>query len=158
MLSGELERKLRRISRGKVRIYCGDNENHPAGVYFVEKGEFIEICGIDKNWIPEHRQTYLDGRIKKGGWRRVLKILIQRKLVDRRYAEKVFGTHLAFAPFDAVKMQADPIAQRLKQAEQRSMEKILSKTGTYMPGAMDVQEMLDYRDYKKELKKQGEIL
>ena len=124
----------------------------------MQNGEFVEICGIDKNFVPEKRELWADGRIRKGGWRRVLKILIQRKLVDRRYAEKIFGTHLAFTPFDAVKMQADPIVQRLRQAEQRSMEKILSKTGVYVPGAMDVQEMLDYRDFKKTLRKQGEIL
>lgn len=158
MEPGVVQRKLYKLSKGRVRIYCGDDKTKPAGVYYVQNGEYIEICSIDKNMVPEHVERRLDGSIRKGGWRRVLRILIQRKLIDRREAERSFGTRLSYAAFNRFKLQQDPIAKLVARAKQRSVEKLMNKTGIYNPNYMDVQELLDLRDAKRRLKQEGEIL
>jgi hypothetical protein len=95
MLSGDFERKLRILNR-ELRIFCGNDDSKPAGIYHVVRGEYTEICGCDKNWLPEYVQYNEDGSIRRGGWRRVLKILINKDLIDRKEAEKVFQTHLEY--------------------------------------------------------------
>ncbi len=120
--------------------------------------DYTELCGVDKNQVPERTQRWADGRIRKGGWRRVLKILVQRKLIDKRYAQKVFNTYLNYSIFDKVKMFNDPLAKRLDKMRHRSVEKFLSKTSKFVPQALDVDELMSYRDEKKRLQIQGEIL
>lgn len=96
MLSGEFHRKLRRLNP-ELRIWCGDNDHRPACLYRVTVEGFTEICGVDKQWVPEHTEFFPDGQIKKAGWRRTLRILIQNRLVNRFSAERVFNTHLPYA-------------------------------------------------------------
>jgi len=94
MLSGDFERKLRRLNN-KLRIFCGDNDKYAAGIFIVSpSGEYTEICGIDKNYIPEFAQYSDDGRIQKGGWRRALKILIEKGLIHKNQAQKEFNAYL----------------------------------------------------------------
>ncbi len=75
----------------------------PASVFIVKNSEFEQLCGCDKNYVPEHTEFDANGFIKKGGWRRTLRILIQQKLIDRRHAERVFHAHLPYAPRNKVK-------------------------------------------------------
>ncbi len=96
MLSGEFERKLRKLNN-KLRIFCGDDDRRPAGLFTVVRGEYEQICSVDKNWVGEHTQFDAVGHILRAGWRRVLKTLIRQGYVDRFYAERVFNTHLPFA-------------------------------------------------------------
>ena len=93
MLAGEFERKLRKLNPN-LRIFCSDNSSRPAGIFTVKRGEYTEICGIDKNYLPEHITYHEDGRIARSGWRRAVKILIKKGYIDRKEAEKVFNTHL----------------------------------------------------------------
>lgn len=117
MLSGEFARKLRKLNHN-LRVFCGDNPWTPAGIFLLnansamgqEQG-YEDICGIDKNYVPEHSEWNANGTLRKGGWRRALKLLIQRRLIDRRYAEKLFSTHLGYAPLV-------PRAKRINAAEQ----------------------------------------
>lgn len=98
VLSGDFERKLRRLNK-KLHIFCGENENRPAGVWlYKSNGEYEEICGVDKNYVPEHVEYNENGTIRKGGWRRVLRLLVQRRVIDRKHAERVFGAHLPYGP------------------------------------------------------------
>lgn len=97
MLAGVFQRNLRKLNP-KLRIWCGDDDSKPASIFYVKHGEFEQVCGIDKNWIPENTQFEESGAIKKGGWRRAVRILIQKRLVDRRTAERVFNTHFPYAP------------------------------------------------------------
>lgn len=156
MMASDFQRKLRKLNR-KLKIFCGDDDTKPAGIYFVENGEYMDVCGIDKNWVPEHQERYADGRIKKGGWRRALRILIKRRLIDRHYAERVFGTHLNYSPNDSVKHFEDPIQKRRREAKKRSVEKLFNKTGIYNPNYLDEQELISIIDLKRELKAKGEI-
>lgn len=57
----------------------------------MDKGEYTELCGVAKNFVPEYSEYNAQGKMTKGGWRRVLKILIEKKLVDRRQSYKYFG-------------------------------------------------------------------
>jgi len=90
MLSGEFERKLRHLNKN-IRIFCSDDDTKAAGVYTVECGEYKQICGIDKNYIPEYPTRNKDGSYVKSGFRRAVKILINQGYIDRRLAEKEFG-------------------------------------------------------------------
>lgn len=98
MLSGEFERKIRKLNRN-LRVYCRDNPRTPAGIFLLQADGTVEdVCGIDKNYVPEHSEFHPDGQHKKGGWRRALRLLINRRLIERRQAERVFSTHLEYAP------------------------------------------------------------
>ncbi len=96
MLAGDFQRKLRKLNKD-VRIFCGDNDSRPASVFIDNDGEFDIVCAVDKNWLPEYPVFDDIGKVVKGGWRRVLKVLVQRKLVDRMRAERIFGTHLEYS-------------------------------------------------------------
>ena len=96
MLSGEFLRKIKKLNN-QLNIFCKDDDTKPAGLFHVVNGEFTEICGVDKNWIPERTIFNSNGTIFKSGWRRTLKILITKRLIDRWEAEKVFNTHLAYS-------------------------------------------------------------
>jgi hypothetical protein len=114
MLAGDFQHKLRKLNP-KLRIFCGDNDARPAGIFRVVRGEYTEICGIDKNDIPEHSIFAPHGAHIKGGWRRALKILINMGLIDRTKAEKIFRTRLHYKSPKRYKLKRDNSlpAQRL---------------------------------------------
>ena len=95
MLAGDFERKLRKLNRN-LRIFCGDDDSRAAGIYQVIRGEYTEICGVDKNELPEHSIREPNGAFIKAGWRRTLKILIKKGLIDRNKAEKLFRARLHY--------------------------------------------------------------
>lgn len=104
MLSGEFERKLRQLNPD-IRIFCGDDDTKAAGVFRtirdtsgLPNGDYQELCGCDKNWVPERTEIDETGKILRGGWRRVLRILITKHLVDRKAAERVFATNDLYRP------------------------------------------------------------
>lgn len=92
MLASDFQVNLRKLNKN-LRIWCGNNDNTPASIFFVKKGEFEQVCAVDKQWLPDHTMFKKDGTILKGGWRRPIHILIKRGLVDRFQAQKVFGTY-----------------------------------------------------------------
>lgn len=97
MLSGDFERKLRSLNKN-LRIYSGNDDSRPAGIFTVlRNGDYQEICGVDKNYLTEHIIYNDQGYIVRSGWRRPLKILINKGYIDRFKAEKVFQTHLEYS-------------------------------------------------------------
>lgn len=90
MEPGTFYRKLRSLNP-QLKIWCKDDDSKPAGLYYVKQNEYKEICGVDKGDVPERMIYNLNGTIHKAGWRRTLKILIKKGLVDKRKAEKVFN-------------------------------------------------------------------
>lgn len=126
MLSGDFARNLKKLNPN-LRIYCGDDANRPATLYYSKYNmgfeqdpeDYIEICGVDKNYLPEDPIT--DGRshIVKGGWRRVLNFLIARKLVDKQKAEKLFQTGFDRAAMMPIDSDSDPILRAIKDAQNR---------------------------------------
>jgi hypothetical protein len=115
MLSGEFERNLRKLNP-KIRIFCGDNDKRPAGVwYYTGQGQYEEICGVDKNFVPELSTFDNKGHILKGGWRRVLRLLINKNLVDRRHAERLFRTHLEYMPNKPKRLNLEEHTRKLME-------------------------------------------
>lgn len=96
MLSGEFERKLRKLNR-KLRVFCGDDDGTPAGIHILTPDGWLQVMGCDKNWVGENVEFNENGRMVRSGWRRILRSLIQKRYVDRRTAERVFNTHLPYA-------------------------------------------------------------
>jgi len=114
MLAGDFQQKLRKLNP-RLKIFCGDSNNTPASIFYVSQGEFEPICGIDKNSVPEHEIRNEDGTLFKGGWRRAIRILIQRGFVDRYKAEKIFGTHFSVRPVSKLKtLNAEEAIQKFK--------------------------------------------
>jgi len=93
MLSGDFQKKLRKCS-SKLRIFCGNDENRPAGIFDASDPE-TSIVGIDKNNVPEWPVYCLEsGRILKSGWKRALRVLIEQGHLDRARTERVFGCQI----------------------------------------------------------------
>lgn len=90
MLASTFQRNLKKLNP-KLKIYCGSMDHRPAGLWFMDKQEVHEICGVDKNYIMEWPSYDKYGKMVKGGWHRVLKMLVGLKLIDRRKSYGLFG-------------------------------------------------------------------
>lgn len=90
MLASDFQRRIKNLNP-KLRIFCGDRADTPAGLYIVEGGEYVELCGVDKNYINEWPSYNRQGKMIRGGWRRVLFLLVTKKLIDRRQSYRQFG-------------------------------------------------------------------
>lgn len=91
MLASDFQKKLRKLN-SKLHIYCGDNPAKPAGVYIINKaGEYEELCGVPKNYINEWPTYDAYGKMTRGGWNRVLRLLVYKKMADRQRTYKYFG-------------------------------------------------------------------
>lgn len=93
MEPGVFYRKLRQLNPN-LKIWCGNDDTKPAGLYYVKQDEYTEICGVDKQEVPEHTVLGDKNKIVKSGWRRTLRVLIKAKLIDQNKAEKVFNCSL----------------------------------------------------------------
>lgn len=120
----ELERRLRSLNKN-ISIYATANESRPAGVWAMvptyEGGEYQEMCGVEKYDVQEFPSYSPQGKMLKGGWHRVLTMLVGKGLIKRHESYKYFGhwdTHRE--PFiifdksnvDAAISQLTPIAYR----------------------------------------------
>lgn len=127
MMASDFQLRLRKLNP-KLKIYCGDDDSKPAGIFIIRRGEhgddlggsYDQLCSIDKNWVPEHTEFAKNGSIIKGGWRRALKILIQKGLVDRRKAERLFRTDLKYKQGKAVR--PNPLADHQKKLAEYAHE------------------------------------
>ena len=91
MMAGDFAKKLRRLNP-KLRIYAGNDDTKPAGVYLhSDTGEPTDICGVAKSWVPEFSERDTSGHILRGGWNRVLHILVSLKLIDKTRSHYFFG-------------------------------------------------------------------
>lgn len=89
MYSGEFQRCLRRLNP-KLRICCGET-SHAAGIYYIDPFEgYIQVCGVDKGWVPVATTVDDVGHILKSGWYRVVKILLANKLTTPRKVQEVW--------------------------------------------------------------------
>jgi hypothetical protein len=146
MLSGEFQRKLRAVN-SNLRIWCSDQDFRAAGIYKVNRlSEYEEVCGIDKNFVPELTTQREDGLILKGGWRRAMNILIRAKLVDRRKAERVFNTRF---DLKTRKIVIQYESEKIKKAIEKATVENMVRTGK--PALSRDQVM----DFAKEVNKEG---
>ena len=89
MLAGDFQRKIKKLNP-QLHIFCGNDDRKGAGLFRIAKGEYEAIIGVDKSFVPEWTIYDDYGHIVKSGWRRVVKNLIKRRLVNRHKAEQVF--------------------------------------------------------------------
>lgn len=90
MMASDFARKLRRLNP-KLRIYAGNDDTKAAGLWMYYQGEVRELCGVDKNYLHEWPTYTRHGKMVRGGWNRVIKMLVGTKLVDRHTSYKHFG-------------------------------------------------------------------
>lgn len=121
MLAGTFQQKIKKLNKN-LRIFCGNDNSKPAGLYIVFFGEYVPICGVDKNELPDRTIVADTGHIIKGGWRRVVNLLIQKKLVDHNKAQRVFGTELKLAN-KKIRIADDPTIAQMHEIANRAMYK-----------------------------------
>lgn len=150
MEPGVFLRKLQSLNR-ELRIFCGDEDNRPAGLWLHHNGDYIEICGVDKNAVPEHCEYHpVTGRIRKSGWRRVLKILLEKGLVNKREAQKTFNTRLDY--FTPMKLERGIILRELDEAKQIGERESIKIAGKPVPNYYRWQDLVEIHRHREQLK------
>lgn len=125
MLAGDFARNIKKLNP-HLRISCGDDAKRPAMLYFSvncnsdDDRDYIEICAVDKNYLPERTIIDETNHIVKGGWRRAMNMLISRKLVDKKRAERLFQTGFDHAVNVELNKINDPILRAIKDAQERN--------------------------------------
>src|SRR5258708_10047564 len=94
MQTRDFERKLRKLNP-KLHIYYGYDDSKSAGVWYDAPGwsgsEVEEMCGVPKDNVPEWSEMSSTGKMLKGGWNRILKLLIAKGIIDRSATYRYFG-------------------------------------------------------------------
>ena len=116
LYGSEFQRCLRRLNP-KLRVCCGETK-YAAGIYYIDPVEgYIQVCGVDKGWVPVETTVDEVGHILKSGWYRVVKILLSEKLTTPRQVQRVWPGF-----FEA----------RVPKAEWSTMDPILKKIGSFV--------------------------
>jgi hypothetical protein len=101
----------------KLRIYCGNESKQLAGLYVIENGEIIDICGVDKEYVPAYASFDNGGHVIKSGWRRVFWILLGAKYTTFEQIMKVcpgfFDSRACRADRFVGGVQGDPVENKL---------------------------------------------
>lgn len=127
MLSGDFLKLLHRLNP-KLRVCSKDNSNFAAGLYYINPYEgYVEVCGVDKNFVPERTEVDEVGHILRSGWRRVINILLAKGLTTREKVKKAlpsfFEQHVPGATFKNVDPLQAKIAKYVTDNEDRRGEK-----------------------------------
>ena len=142
MLSGDFERRIKQLNK-RFSIVCNENPKFPAALYYVMDQDRVHICGVDMSYLPEF--TVWDGRlVAKGGWRRVLKILVGKGLVDRRSVLKVFGVDMSYGWRPKQPRWEDPIEKALKEARHQAKLRAQKKSAKELEDTKDGREVHYY--------------
>jgi hypothetical protein len=83
--------KLRKLNN-RLKILGTDDRSKPLGLYYFKNLMPEYILAVDRNWLREFTEYDSVGHITHGGWRRVVQMLINKKLVSRKKAEILFST------------------------------------------------------------------
>lgn len=116
--TGEFYRNIRTLNP-KLRICCFDGSNNLAGLYYVDREGYQDVCGVDKGYVTEYTEWDSAGHIIRSGWRRVYLILLQMGLTTREKVLKIcpgFFLHWSQAMVDEdrnVKLVGNPIADKI---------------------------------------------
>lgn len=125
MQTGEFYRRIR-VLNPKLRICNFEGSGKLAGLYYVDREGYQDICGVDKGYVPEYTEWDSAGHIIKSGWRRVYLILLQLKLTTPDRVRKVcpgFYFHWEQFRVDAdrqTRIGGDPIAAKITEFSQNA--------------------------------------
>ena len=118
----DFERKLKKLNP-RIVVYYGPDPSKPAGIMYKAATwngvEYQSICGIDKGFLPEHPITDKEGHILKGGWRRVLALLVAQKIIDVHKSFKYFGPWLSHNVPAYQPHQENEIDKELKRTQEK---------------------------------------
>lgn len=150
MFSGDFLRKLKKLNKN-LTVMCGNDDTKPAGLYLMFYGEPIHICGVDRNFVPEFPTHDVKGHIIKGGWRRVLNILVGKRLIDKYEAQNVFKTQIKRLNM-TINVEEDATYRAMKQiTEERMAQKggsAVDKEGKLVP-VYRREDFMNWRDVMK---------
>lgn len=150
MLYCTFYQKIRKLNP-RLRIYGDDlAPTRPWGLYEVGKwGEKLtHICGISNSggMVYELTERRWDGYILRQGWRRVLKMLVKRNLVDPKKAASEFGTSFEGNRGRGVHIETDPLTRAMTEAKARG----LGKTG--IENYVEVDDLVDIHRWREKLR------
>jgi hypothetical protein len=96
MMSGDFQKRLK-ILNPKLKIFSDGNNGKLAGIYYIgwepnlQEYGMWDICGIDKNFIPEYPEYDSKGHLIKSGWYRVCLMLETNGFTTKEKIKKAFG-------------------------------------------------------------------
>lgn len=153
MIYGTFKQKLKKLNPN-LRIFenCAATER-PWGVYLVKHQgmELEHVCGVNPiaGMIYELTERRWDGYILRQGWRRVLKVLIAKKMVDKRQAEKVFSTSFEGNRGKGLVIEKDPLTRAMAEAKERGRNKTGVENYVEVDDLVDIHRMREkYRQDK----------
>jgi len=114
MLAGSFQNKIKKLNK-QLQFISSNDSTKPIGLYRITDNSIEHICGTDRSEIPEFTVYDKRGHILKGGWRRVLMILISKKLINKTKAEIIFSANLNTIKRDLT-IEESSIDRALKQA------------------------------------------
>lgn len=143
-------KKLRQLNP-RLRIFGDDGApTRPWGLYVLSPfgGERKHICGISKTggMVYELTERRWDGYILRQGWRRVLKLLINANVVDKKKAESVFSTSFEGNRGKGLIIEKDPITRAMEEAQARGS----AKTG--LEKYVEVDDLVDIHRWREKLR------
>lgn len=123
----------------------------PWGIYLRDKDGMKEpqhMCGINAHSlsIDEFTHRRWDGYILHQGWRRILKILADKKAIDLRKAEQLFATNLRGRFSRGVVVEKDPLTKATEEAKERSFRK------SGVADSIEVDDLVDIHRWRERLR------
>lgn len=117
MYPGEFYRCIKQLNP-HLHICALNQSSHAAGLYFIDPREgWIQVCGVDKEWVPVATTVDEVGHILKSGWVRVVNILLAQGLTTRAKVQKVWPNFFL---------------SRIPKAEFHNVDPILKKMGKFV--------------------------
>lgn len=118
--TGAFYRNLKKLNPN-LRICSFDDNGKLAGLFIRDHDgdAYFDICGVDKQFVPEYTEWDAQGHIIKSGWRRVYQILAQLKLTTPERIQKVcpgFYLHKSQVQVDMdrrIEIIGDPIKHKM---------------------------------------------
>lgn len=145
MIYDTFKQKLRKLNPRLKIFETHEAEKGPWGLYELSPmGTSIEhICGVSvrNGIIYENTERRWDGYILRQGWRRIIKILISKKLVDRHKAAKVFSTSFDGNRGNGFVMQKDPLTKAWNEAKARGFQKTGDSNFVELDDMIDIHRM-----------------
>lgn len=151
MIYGTFKQKLHKLNPRLKIFETHDSARGPWGLYLVNPvgTDLTHICGVSVNngFIYELTERRWDGYILRQGWRRILKMLIAKNLVDKKKAAYEFSTYFEGNRGRGLHIEIDPLTRAIDEAKKREFE----RTGE--EGAMSLDDMVDIHRWREKLRK-----
>ena len=144
MYGGEFQKCLKQLNP-KLRICCLET-NRAAGIYYIDPQEgYIQVCGVDKGWVPVATTVDEVGHILKSGWYRVVTILLSQGLTTPEKVRKVWPNFFLSRIPKAEWYNFDPIVRKIGKFVSEEEDK-RGEQGMTADQIMEVSEDIHQKD------------